>query len=379
MRRLLFMVSLWSVGGLVGPGVAGAVPMRRHFVVDAAARGAVCNNGSDAAYYYRPGVSDDTWVVFLGGTGNGGCPSIADCDQRWIDDPQTMATTWIGIGGLERTISSTRVEGGILSDDPAQNPYLYDANHVFVYPCSNDAWRGTAPGSASTGGWSFLGDPTVRAVIEDLQSEHALSLADADELIFAGSNAGADGVRHHIEDVQAQLGTVMVLGLLDGRMHTDYRPQGWRPLAPGGEVESVREMYALHGFVPPQECFDEHGPDADECFLFHSLYPYVDAPLFVVISQRDSTNLGNLWGVPFPRAPNNPEALAYRDALIDAVQALPRGTGYFVPDADWHKHTILKGRFTNHPISDPITGDDLNVADAFESWRAGDYIPRLIE
>lgn len=379
MHTLSKATLLLLVGFLAAPGAPSLTLMQRHFVVDAADRDALCNNGSDAAYYYRPGTSDDTWVVFLGGTGGGGCPTVADCDQRWSNLPRTMATSWIGVGGQELEIVEELAYGGILSDDPAENPHLHDANHVYVYPCSNDSWKGTAPAGPDTGGWAFLGDPTVSAVIEDLQTEHPLSLANADELLLVGSNAGADGVRHHLADVADQLPGVLVLGVIDGRMHTDYRPDGWAFFGPDGEVTAVRHADELHGVTPPDGCFVDHGPDADRCYLFHSHYPYVDEPLFVIMSQIDSYNLRTLWGVPDPLEPGSPETRAYRASLLRALRQLPRGTGYFAPAVDWHRNNLLKPHFSDHAFHDPITGLDLSAADALEAWRMGVYVPRLVE
>jgi hypothetical protein len=59
---------------------------------------------------------------------------------------------------------------GVVSDDPALNPELDDANHVFALYCSSDTWAGSG-GTAiieDGGEWTFAGRANVRATFEVL-------------------------------------------------------------------------------------------------------------------------------------------------------------------------------------------------------------------
>lgn len=90
--------------------------------------------------------------------------------------------------------------GGILSSSAEENPFWWNANHVFIPYCSSDIWSGDSPAS-SAGDLSFLGSRIVEQVITELLPR---GLSDAKLLLLAGSSAGAAGVMINLDRI-AQL------------------------------------------------------------------------------------------------------------------------------------------------------------------------------
>lgn len=83
------------------------------------------------------------------------------------------------------------------------NPYLWDANHVFIPYCSSDIWSGSATGAR--GQMSFLGSRIIDEVIRTLLNTPSYHFADAKFVLLAGSSAGAAGVMINLDRVAQQI------------------------------------------------------------------------------------------------------------------------------------------------------------------------------
>ena len=81
--------------------------------------GAVCNDGSAAGYFIRKSYGSKRWVVFL--EGGWYCYDKKSCESRWTRLRGFMTSNmW----------ADSRQVSGILSPDPEENPYWWNANHV---------------------------------------------------------------------------------------------------------------------------------------------------------------------------------------------------------------------------------------------------------
>lgn len=98
------------------------------------------------------------------------------------------------------TWPETRDVGGILSSLPSENPYWFNANHVFVPYCSSDSWSGRRSKPDSKDSFRFMGSLIVRQVIADL-IPLGLGNAQGTELMMAGSSAGGLGVMLNLDKV----------------------------------------------------------------------------------------------------------------------------------------------------------------------------------
>lgn len=102
------------------------------------------------------------------------------------------------------TWPETRDVGGILSPLATENPYWYNANHVFVPYCSSDSWSGRRTKPESRDSFRFMGSLIVRQVIADL-IPLGLGNAQGTDLLMAGSSAGGLGVMLNLDRVRAFL------------------------------------------------------------------------------------------------------------------------------------------------------------------------------
>jgi hypothetical protein len=174
--------------------------MHKHVVRNAKARGAVCNDGNPATFYYRGcnntyylhdaggcvNISSE-WVVHFGTSPTPYCSDEASCQHRNRTDPLLVSPAK----------NSTTIIDGLLQPYPESNANFYKAHTVYVPYCSSDLWLGN---STSKFGFQFKGRNILKAVIEDLlytpetgtdddgETEDKLryNLTGADQLVFSG-------------------------------------------------------------------------------------------------------------------------------------------------------------------------------------------------
>lgn len=280
-KRLCFVVLLAAA-----VSSAQAAPLQRFAVRDATHRNAVCNDGSPAVYYFRPGSGEgvNRWVIFL--AGGGFCFSIESCILRQVLNPELMTSL---------DAPPTVQVDGLLSDVKARNPDFYNANHVAIVYCSSDLFSGNRPQSEATAGYAFRGWTIFHTVVADLKSRTGgPNLSAATEVLLAGTSAGGDGVMVHLDWLASQLRNAKVRGLNDA---------GWipeantLPLNPA-QSEILKQAVLLWNGKPDVSCVNANPSQKGRCYL-SSVYPYLTTPLFVQESQWDSWVLG-LVGVSYP-------------------------------------------------------------------------------
>lgn len=289
-----------------------AVTLGRVAVRDAAARNAVCNDGSDAVYFLRRGVGAGAqrWVILL--DGGKFCSNNADCDGRAIQAPQLMSS-------VDRP--ATVVGAGLLSVDPVINPDFWDANHVEVAYCSSDNWSGDRAASAVTNGRAFRGRAIMRALIEDLCDPAitaAPTLEQSESLLLAGGSAGGIGVLANLDAVAGQLPVLAVRGFTDAGwfIHIDPYVDGTP-----GLLEWMQEGLSHWSAQVDASCAAAHPSDAHLCYFGADLLPFLTTPLLVHASQRDANIISSLGVTAPPDASELGYIESYATALLSSVQA----------------------------------------------------------
>uniref|UniRef100_A0A1S4L0Y2 Uncharacterized protein n=2 Tax=Ixodes scapularis TaxID=6945 RepID=A0A1S4L0Y2_IXOSC len=164
-------------------------------------------------YYIRKWHGSRRWIVFLEGGWH--CYDEKSCAGRWMRTRQLMSSAqW----------HDTRHVGGILSPDPEENQYWWNANHVLIPYCSSDAWSGSTNGKTEAG-YAFMGSLIVQEVILELLDR---GLYEAKMLLLAGSSAGGAGVLLNVDRVADLLGSlgsrVKVRGVVDSGWFLDNEP-----------------------------------------------------------------------------------------------------------------------------------------------------------
>ncbi|RWS16397.1 protein notum-like protein [Dinothrombium tinctorium] len=261
-----------------------------------------CNDGTTAGYYIRQSHGSKRWIVFL--EGGWYCFSANTCHQRWLRMRNLMSSAhW----------PEVRNVGGILSTEPDENPFWWNANHVFVPYCSSDSWSGDSM-AKSPREFSFLGSRIVEHVILELLPR---GLYDAKSLLLAGSSAGAGGVLVNLDrvaDLLAAIGSkVEVRGLSDSGWFLDNEPFDFHTAmaiksssklvsssAPHSlpftkkaskacldtyncaPVEMVKQGIKLWNGQVPSACKARYDAEPWRCYFGYRVYQTLRTPLFVV-------------------------------------------------------------------------------------------------
>ncbi|KAK9839253.1 hypothetical protein WJX81_004396 [Elliptochloris bilobata] len=340
--------------------------------VDAAA---VCNDGSPGAFYHRPGVGDgaDKWVIrwvirFLGGAW---CWDAASCAARWLSTPYLMSTLKLP----QVTSASAHVDGvpdvvlqshGILSEDPAANPYFHSWNHVSVWYCSSDSHLGDAPaegeglaairpaaaparvsqargclaahdaahnasragdgrlrvqGAGEAGGWQFRGKRIAAAVARRLLGE--LGLDAGSQVLLTGDSAGGVGCLHNADWLYDMLQPRMprltsFKVFIDAGWFLDVPP--YTSLRSDGFSFQKCAKGLLHNWHAQfdRTCVEAYGLESWRCFFAQYAHAHVATPALFHEFLYDSANLGCTNGMK----PMGPILVAVTDseASVRAVE-----------------------------------------------------------
>lgn len=188
------------------------------------APGAVCNDGSPGRMYVRRATDPEhvsDWVIYL--EGGGFCDSWHNCTERWcgLEFDATKMTSRFSPGRLPGR--------GLLS--PHSDSAFSGYNHAMIYYCSSDSWLGQSGERTLRGPedyfLEFEGHTILMAGLDRLD-QGALSddgttlmpdLTQAEQIIWAGSSAGAVGAMHHLDLVADRYPDADVVGLFDAQLN----------------------------------------------------------------------------------------------------------------------------------------------------------------
>ncbi|MBI5507480.1 MAG: hypothetical protein HY903_01885 [Deltaproteobacteria bacterium] len=294
------------------PG-APALVLDKHVVADAAARGAVCNDGSPAIYYRRRGTGAGARRFVIELTGGMFCSNNADCDRRAVQAPALVSSL---------NAASSKPGPGILSIDPALNPDFYNANHVSIAYCSSDNWSGDRAAETATNSRAFRGRKIVQAVTEDLLDPTltpAPNLADATDVLLVGESAGGMGVMQNLDWLAGALAPTPVRGLNDAGwfVHVAAYDAGLPGLA-AWMLEGLGYWQAK----VDASCAAAHAADASVCYFGADIYPELTTPILVHASQRDGNIIGALGVTPPPDAAEAAYVESYAAAVRDSLASV---------------------------------------------------------
>ncbi|KAG5676925.1 hypothetical protein PVAND_006722 [Polypedilum vanderplanki] len=311
-------------------------------------RDITCNDGSQAGFYLRKSPGSRRWVVFFEGGWH--CYDHKSCKMRWTKMRHLMtSTTW----------PETRDVGGILSPLQSENPYWFNANHVFVPYCSSDSWSGNRSKPETRDSFRFMGSLIVRQVIADL-IPLGLGNAQGTDLLMAGSSAGGLGVMLNMDKIRAFLQderglNVHVRGVSDSGWFLDREP-----FLPGtiAGAEAVRQGWKLWNGVLPEDCVAEQ-KEPWRCYFGHRLYNTLKSPLFIFQwlfdeAQMRADNVG---------APVTPQQWDYIHEMGGALRkSLENVTAVFAPSCIGHS-VLTKRDWQNIKI------DDVSLTDSLRCWE----------
>jgi hypothetical protein len=270
----LLLVSVTATAGVDGEWTL-------HKMTDAAkSKGAVCLDGSPAAYYLRAPLKASAprstkWVIFM--EGGGWCGSDGNCADRALTD-----------------LGSSKAYPSTIAN--AEGTGLYDQfdtfNIVYAKYCDGSSFTGDVWAPVSTGKSTiyYRGRRILDALFDELLATHGLNAAT--ELLFSGCSAGA----------------------LTTYVHADYVSARMKTSAPAATTVALADaMFSLHhddvnhnsanyytrqftwGYTAwnssasiNQVCRAAHSNESWVCFHGAVAAQFVQTPLFIANSKYDT-------------------------------------------------------------------------------------------
>lgn len=234
----------------------------------AAAKGAVCLDGSLPGYHLHRGFGNgvNSWLVQL--EGGGWCNDIRTCLYR---KKTRRGSSYY----MEKLLQFT----GILSDKPEENPDFYNWNRVKIRYCDGASFLGEGYNMAA--GLFFRGQRIWLAAMEDLMSK---GMRNANQALLTGCSAGGLAAIHHCDGFQALFTeSTKIKCFADAGMFLDaVDVAGRRTLRSffGGVVN----LQGVSGNLP-RICISRLNPTL--CFFPQNVLSTVQTPLFLLNSAYD--------------------------------------------------------------------------------------------
>lgn len=295
--------------------------MQLKMVERAAERDALCVDGSEAAYYLRPGVGSgaDNWVVWF--EGGSSCHTEADCVSKVRRDSSFSSSK----------LKGQKAGGGIFSIDAERNPDFYNWNHVYLNNCNGGNFGAEDEVVIKGHTLYFHGYNIVQAVFEDLD------IKDAERILVTGSSGGGTGVGMNLDRIAAWYPQTDVRGVVDSSYELDYAPYATT------KVADMEQGFAFTTTHVDESCAAAHPNDPWSCNLKEILYPYLSTPVFTYQDLIDEHKLEDFGITDRQQAPQASWVSGYESALIDSLEKLD---GVFAPASGDHTALMNERFFT---------------------------------
>ncbi|KAK2644282.1 hypothetical protein Ddye_019477 [Dipteronia dyeriana] len=238
------------------------------FIHGAAAKGAVCLDGTLPGYHIHRGYGSgaNNWLVML--EGGGWCNTIRVCVY-------SKKTRHGSSTHMEKQIPFT----GILSNRAAENPDFFNWNRVKIRYCDGASFSGDSQIEAAQ--LYFRGKRIWSAAMEDLKSK---GMRYAKQALLAGCSAGGLATILHCDEFRELFPTTTrVKCLSDAGLFLDVIDISGRRTSRNmfGSLVSLQNVWNL-----PQRCTKRLNPIL--CFFPQHSIPSVKTPLFLLNTAYDS-------------------------------------------------------------------------------------------
>ncbi|KAL8550395.1 hypothetical protein ACS0TY_009004 [Phlomoides rotata] len=354
---------------LITPAIlADEVPVTK--VQNASDKGAVCLDGSPAAYYYAVGTNEgfNRWIVYL--MGGGWCSNRDSC-QFYRGSFSTYNLT-------------TQSFVGILSSNKTVNPDFYNWNRVYVHYCDGASFLGDSANLEL--GFQFRGSVIFRSVVEELLQRGMGSATDA---ILTGSSAGGLACMLHCDEFQASLPSAAKVKCVADAAFFIRGQNLPRPNDREGPFANVISFHNLTNFLP-YSCTSRLNPSL--CLFPEYFAGGIRTPLFIVNSAFDSFQISANLN-PDPPLPgwkncklnttvcSPPEQQLIKDfgkAFLDALGEVPHdpSRGIFIITCYFHV-LVSDDAIWNSNMSPTLANN--TIAQAVGGWYFDQFSIQLID
>jgi hypothetical protein len=373
--------------------LASAAPnlARSVLLTDAVNRlGARCLDGSAQRYFIQeppPGSVNASRFVFdiMGG---GWCESYEACAERaygWrcfigSSRPECFEREAPGNAPAGLAFNETmdfddipsclgnRWCGGLLNNDPVNNPLTHDWTKVLFMYCDGGSFAGenrtatTVPNGTKELPLYFRGGANRRAIIEDLITHHGL--AQATDLIITGNSAGGLASYWAADAITKRLPATRVVAAPDsGFFYTDESFPAWRD----GLGFVFNAMNATGGLN--QACVAAVG-DPATCAYPEVAAQHITTPLFVMNSRFDPALDSISFGENGSNVTHVNQIGARLLALVKSTVLSRAGNAAFLTSC--HEHCGQWAQDQTGTFADfNVTIDGLTAIPALTEWWLG--------
>lgn len=244
----------------------------------AAARGAVCLDGTPPGYHIHPGSGSgaNSWVIQL--EGGGWCNTVRNCVYRKMTRRGSSKF-------MEKQLPFT----GILSNKAEENPDFFNWNRVKVRYCDGASFTGDSENKDAQ--LQFRGQRIWEAAMTELMSK---GMRNAQQSLLSGCSAGGLASILHCDEFHTLFpSSTKVKCLSDAGLFMDATDVS------GGHAlrdffQGVVSLQGLQNMLP-SNCTNQF--DSTSCFFPQNLIGNIKTPLFLLNAAYDS------WQVQSSLAP----------------------------------------------------------------------------
>uniref|UniRef100_A0A0E0EEW9 Pectin acetylesterase n=1 Tax=Oryza meridionalis TaxID=40149 RepID=A0A0E0EEW9_9ORYZ len=344
-------------------------------IQSAAAKGAVCLDGSLPGYHLHRGFGSgaNSWLVNLEGGG-------------WCNDVKSCVFRKSSRRGSSNHMESQLQFTGIMSNRPEENPDFYNWNRVKVRYCDGGSFTGD--GADASAGLYFRGQRIWQAAMDDLMAQ---GMRYANQALLSGCSAGGVSTILHCDEFSGLFsGSTKVKCLADAGMFLDFVDvSGQREMRDffNGIVSATAHHVILlfvmtgSGRSLPRSCTSRM--DKTSCFFPQNVVPNIQTPTFILNTAYDVWQLQQsvapkradpqgLWrGCRMNHASCNSNQLqflqGFRNQMLDAVRGFSgaRQNGLFINSC--FAHCQSERQDTWYARDSPRLGNK-RIAEAVGDW-----------
>lgn len=267
-------------------------PMNLHVMSDKGLKGmgAVCLDGSDAAFYFSPAAdpknANDWQIHFQGG---GWCYDEMDCWGR----------SSVPDLGTSKGLQPTMNEGGVMGDDCKKNPDFCNFNRVHMVYCDGNSFSGNRDEPLLVTGLDGKQKPLYfrgkRIIDATLQTLLTLGLDKADRVLLTGCSAGGLATFLHTDYVHDWLQTSTSMSKFRAAPISGFFLLHNTVLNKPVYPEEMKYIFTLANSTNGlnARCIAAQAEeDKWKCNFAEMAYAYTQAPIFPFNSALDS------WQIP---------------------------------------------------------------------------------
>lgn len=350
-----------------------AYPVPMTLLSNAAAKGAVCLDGSAPAYHFSPGFGSgaNNWLVHM--EGGGWCRSTAECLAR--------RDTFRGSSTKMKQMSFS----GILGNQQSSNPDFYNWNKVKVRYCDGSSFTGDVESVDPKTKLYYRGARIWQAIMDELLAKGMKNAANA---LLSGCSAGGLASILHCDKFRGLLpGSAKVKCFSDAGYFINAKDVSG--------ADHIQEFYsqvvATHGSAKnlPSSCTSKFSPSL--CFFPQYVVPEMSTPLFVLNAAYDSWQIKNIltptsaksndWNeckLNIKKCSTNQLAAlqGYRSEFLSVLPTKSSSTGMFIISC--YAHCQSGSQATWYGSGAPAIGDS-SIGKAVGDWFYGRRVVQLID